>query len=1056
MKALNETTSKILDLTKILKNSFDYNEYKIITFSFIFLKRLDSLLKPTKKEVIKCYIKQNNISDKLLNSKSIDENGKELGFYNYCEYDLDFLTKNPINQKDNLLTYIDSFSENIKDILINFDLKTEILKLSEENLLNPLLEELSKIDLSPDNISNSKMGEIFEEIILYYSKKRGKSGESFTPKDINILMANLLLVETPNNKKIKIYDPTCGTGGTLTTCKDYILNLNKNFEVSLYGQELNPLTYALCKSNLLMRGESIENIKGPSSTLSDDLLKDEKFDYIVGNPPFGANWSNEKEKITEEAEKGFFGRFGAGLPRKNDSQLLFIQHMISKMKCENKTRIGVITTGSPLFTGDAGSGESKIRKWLFENDYIETLIELPANIYYDTSVNTYIWILTNKKSKNRKGNVQLIDARDIIPELTNKHLGKKYEITKKAMKKIIYYYKSFNNTDKSKILKNEDFGYSKITIERPMKKNRMIIDDKNNLTLLKYQQEIIERENKLKQYKSTENHDVFHSRKLSKILKNKADPNLRETQKIPLNENINEYYENTILKDYPDAWIDFDKTKTGYEVNFNQLTYDEKVFFNDIDYPISYLGNLVRLKKTKKIEENYDLFILPNVANSQYNKIIYYPHEISSEKENKLRNMIGCELKNNNILKEYLYCYLNSELGLKHVKYFKRTIIANSDDLSQVPIPIPDIETQSKIVETYRLMDSFFNDIELWKNNYLNNILNYESALESYKEFSCSINFGDDGGVKDFCRNWRIVYQGLAWPLAYTYLKATKGSKDESTMKRNYLILFEFIAAFNVVILISAINDSDITDDELKEISNKLWELYNNNEKTWHMMHFGSWTTLYSRLTKIFKNEEYEFITPLNREFFNELSKKKYGKLFNKLRFKERNPEAHGGLEDNIDVETKLEDLQVYMDTDIFDILNLYSGLKLYYTTDKIQKTSPTKITYEVMSLNGPCDPPNWHNLTINEELEPYSLYLYDSLSNSYLKLDDNLIRFNQIEGSKQYGIYIFDSVDTNKNIAKYKCYHHKNEFINITLNIEEDTYFKVSESFLKDVLRLK
>lgn len=1057
MKNLNETTSEILNLTKILKKSFDYNESKIIIFSFIFLKRLDSLLKPSKKEVLNYHINQNNHSDKILKNNSNDENGNELNFYNYCEYDLDFLTKNPNKQKDNLITYIDSFSENIIDIFKNFNFKTNISKLSEKNLLNPFLEELSKIDLSPKNVQNNKMGEIFEELILYYSKKNRKSGEFFTPKDINILMANILFVDTPYKKRIKIYDPTCGTGGTLTTCKDHISNLNESCEVNLYGQEINPITYALCKSYLLMRGESIENIKGPSSTLSNDLLKNESFDYIVANPPFGANWSNEKEIIIEESENGFFGRFGAGLPRKNDSQLLFIQHMLSKMKYENKTKIGVITTGYPLFMGDVGSGESNIRKWLFENDYIETLIELPANIYYNTSVNTYIWILTNKKSKNRKGKVQLIDARDIIPEITNKHYGKKYEITKKAMKKIISYYTSFNETDKSKILKNEDFGYSKITIERPMQKNRQINDVKINSPMLKKQQEIIEHEIKLKQCKSTEKNAVFYSKGIeSETLKNKADPNLRETQKIPLKENIKEYYENTILKDYPDAWIDSGKTKTGYEVNFNQLTYNEKVFFNDIDYPISYLGNLVRLKKIKKIEENFDLFILPSRTISQDKKIIYYPHEIASQKENKSRNMIGCELRNNDILKEYLYCYLNSKKGLKHVNYFKRTIISNSDDLSQVPIPVPDIETQKKIVETYRLMDSFFNDIENWKNNYLSNILNYESTLESYKEFSCSINFSDDGRVKDFCRNWRIVYQGLVWPLAYSYLKATKGSKDESTMKRNYLILFEFIAAFNVVVLISAINDSDIPDDEAIEIKNILWELYNDNKKTWHMMHFGSWTTLYSRLTKIFKNEEYEFITPLNRKFFNELSKKKYSKLFNKLRFKERNPEAHGGLEDDIDVETKLEDLQVYMDTDIFDILNLYSGLKLYYTTDKIKKTSPTKVTYEVMSLNGPCDPPNWHNLTTNEELEPYSLYLYDSLNNSYLKLDDNLIRFNQIEESKQYAIYIFDNIDINKNVAKYKCYHHKNEFMNITLNIEEDTYFKVSKSFLKNVLKLK
>ena len=294
--------------------------------------------------------------------------------------------------------------------------------------------------------------------------------------------------------------------------------------------------------------------------------------------------------------------------------------------------------------------------------------------------------------------------------------------------------------------------------------------------------------------------------------------------------------------------------------------------------------------------------------------------------------------------------------------------------------------------------------------------------------------------------NWEI----------YTYLKATKGSKDESIMKNNYIVLFEFLAAFNVIMLISGITDSEISDEQQEEINNILWQLHNNNEKTWHMMHFGGWTILYSRLSKIYKNNKYEFETPINRELLNNISNKKYAKLFNKLRNKERNSEAHGGFEDDIDVEKKIEELQVYIDTDIINILKIYSGYKLYYVTDEIKKIAPKKIRHTLMSLNGPCDPPNWHKLILPEELTPHGLYLYDTLANSFLRIDNNLIKFRQIPNSKQYGIYIFDGADENKKIARYKCYHQKNEIWEVSLDNEDETYDDLSEDFITNVLRLR
>lgn len=426
-----------------------------------------------------------------------------------------------------------------------------------------------------------------------------------------------------------VYDPACGTGGMLTSCKEYIQNINPGIDIVLYGQEIQDEIYAICKADMLMKGEKAENIKGPYSTLSNDKLTEKTFDYMISNPPYGRDWETDADEVKAEAELGYNGRFGAGLPRKSDGQLLFIQHMISKMKTNDKSKIAVITNGSPLFTGDAGSGESNIRKWIFENDYLEALIALPDQLFFNTGIGTYVWILTNEKSSQRKGKVQLIDAREEYTKIRKPLGNKRQEISDNSIIKIVNTYKSFEKNNNVKIFCNEDFGYTKITVERPMQLNYKVTSKRlENLYSYsafkklgeskskdletkmaeeekgKKQQDAIKEalltigddlytdwdafEAKVKQalnhldlkpafiknvIEKLSEHDDTAEYVTDKKGKPKADSNLRDTEKIPLVQNIDDYFEEEVLKYYSDAWYDDKKNKIGYEINFTQYFY---------------------------------------------------------------------------------------------------------------------------------------------------------------------------------------------------------------------------------------------------------------------------------------------------------------------------------------------------------------------------------------------------------------------------------------------------------------------------------------------------
>ncbi len=621
----------------VLRGAYKRNEYQKVILPFTVLKRFDSVLEYSKKDVVDTYEANKSKTDfiaPILNAKAVDENGHELGFYNYSRFDFKALLQDPENIEENIKFYINSFSSNVTDILENFDIEKQIAKLSKANLLYLLIKKFNEttLDLSPKNISNHDMGTIFEELIRKFSETSNEeAGEHFTPRDVVKLMTELLFVgeeETSGSIKL-VYDPACGTGGMLTSCKEFITKNNPDMDVVLYGQEINDEIYAICKADMLMKGEDAENIKGPSSTLSNDQLSSNKFDYMISNPPYGRDWEQDKPIVDAEAEKGFNGRFGAGVPRKSDGQLLFIQHMISKMKDNGKSRIAVITNGSPLFTGDAGSGESNIRKWIFENDYLEALIALPDQLFFNTGIGTYVWVLTNEKTPQREGKVQLIDAREEYQGM-RKNLGnKRHTIPEESITEIINIYKDFKEGEKVKIFYNEDFGYTKITVERPMQLNYQVTPERlENLYSYAQFKKLAESKSKDLETKMAEEEegkeqqeaikealltigdelytdwDTFEAKVKQALnqfdlkpafIKNvieklsehddtaeyvtdgkgkpKADSNLRDTEKIPLVQNIDDYFEEEVKKYYSDAWYDDKKNKVGYEINFTQYFY---------------------------------------------------------------------------------------------------------------------------------------------------------------------------------------------------------------------------------------------------------------------------------------------------------------------------------------------------------------------------------------------------------------------------------------------------------------------------------------------------
>lgn len=483
MENFNQKTSMIWNIADILRGGWKQHEYQDVILPLVVLKRLDSILTDTKSKVLE---KNNEYKGKVNDMDPILKRTSGTAFYNISDYDFKTILGEPRHLAKNFKQYINGYSKNIQDIFEKFDFNKQLERLEGGDLLFYVIQELNKVDLHPSKVDNYQMGHIFEELLRKFSEMSNETaGEHYTPRDVIGLMTEMLF--SPDKKDLKkphvikkIYDPACGTGGMLSVAKDYILeNINKEADIFLYGQELNSVTYAMAKSDMLIKGDNPDLIRGgekdhsKASTLANDQFFGEVYDYSLSNPPYGVDWKKDKDAVEREATRGYAGRFGAGTPRISDGQLLFLQHLISKMKPEKDggSRIGIVHNGSPLFTGDAGSGESEIRRWILEKDLLETIVALPDQLFYNTGINTYLWFVSNRKPKERKGKVQLIDARTFFKK-TRKSLGsKRHVIDLESKQKIVDLYEKFEESDFSKIFKTTDFAYRQITIERPLKLN---------------------------------------------------------------------------------------------------------------------------------------------------------------------------------------------------------------------------------------------------------------------------------------------------------------------------------------------------------------------------------------------------------------------------------------------------------------------------------------------------------------------------------------------------------------------------------------------------------
>jgi len=542
----NATSALIWSVADLLRGNYRQSEYGRIILPFTILRRLDCVLEAAKPAVLKEFKAKKDIPEAALDRFLAKKSGYQ--FYNTSPMTFTTLLGDSANVRANLTHYIGLFSDNVRDVFERFNFQPLIDRLEQDNLLYLVAKEFAAIDLHPNVVSNAHMGAMFEELIRKFAELSNETaGEHFTPREVIRLMVELLFAGddealTQPGVVRTLYDPTAGTGGMLSVAEEHLHRLNPLPRLVVFGQELNPESYAICKADMLIKGQDISNVIY-GNTLSDDGLIGKLFDYMLSNPPFGVEWKKIEKFIRDEyTKKGYEGRFGPGLPRVSDGSLLFLLHLISKMrpKAEGGSRIGIVLNGSPLFTGGAGSGESEIRKWVIENDWLEAIVALPTDMFYNTGISTYVWIVTNHKKPERQGKIQLINAAEFYQKMRKSLGSKRKELGEADIERIVKLYGGFEETEYSKIFDNADFGYSTITVERPLR------DEQSNVVL---------------------------GTKGKQKGQPQPDSSLRDTENVPLKDDIQAYFEREVLPHVPDAWIDHDKTKVGYEIPFNRPFY---------------------------------------------------------------------------------------------------------------------------------------------------------------------------------------------------------------------------------------------------------------------------------------------------------------------------------------------------------------------------------------------------------------------------------------------------------------------------------------------------
>lgn len=638
----SQTAAFLWSIADLLRGDFKQSQYGRIILPFTLLRRMECVLEPTKEAVIRESYAQEGRPDLVRERLLLRAAGQQ--FFNASKLTLGTLSDT--QTAADLMSYVQSFSKDACEIFEHFHFEDFVQQLSAANLLYQVVQRFAATDLSPERISNFGMGIIFEELIRKFAESSNETaGEHFTPRDIVHLTTSLVITGQDDKLKpnsiVTIYDPTAGTGGFLSEGDEYIQSISQQVTVSLHGQELNPESYAICKADMLIKGQDVTSIK-LGNTLSDDQLADSRFDFMLSNPPFGVEWKKVQKQITDEhTDKGFNGRFGPGLPRVSDGSLLFLLHLVSKMRDPREgaaqgrasvaggrtpgatgSRIGIILNGSPLFTGGAGSGESEIRRYLLQNDLVEAIVALPTDMFYNTGIATYVWVLSNHKAAVRQGKVQLIDGSQHFAKMRKSLGSKRQYLTEEQIDQLVRLYGRFEETAQSKIFPVEAFGYRRITVERPLRLNfqtgaeriKKVLEEKAIEKMdAPTRQRLIEalqsmdagvlhrnREQFSKLLKKALNaHDVSPSTpELKAILnglserdpeadicttKGKPEPDtgLRDNENVPLGESVYDYFEREVKPHVPDAWIDESKTDAqdgevgvvGFEIPFNRHFY---------------------------------------------------------------------------------------------------------------------------------------------------------------------------------------------------------------------------------------------------------------------------------------------------------------------------------------------------------------------------------------------------------------------------------------------------------------------------------------------------
>ncbi|MCE9681133.1 type I restriction-modification system subunit M [Halomonas alkalisoli] len=616
----------IWSVADLLRGDFKQSQYGRIILPFTLLRRLECVLEPTKADVLRAaqehQAKPEAVREKLLLRAA------EQPFFNASPLTLGSLSNTQTG--DDLMSYVQSFSPDAREIFEHFEFESFVQQLSANNLLYQVVQRFAAIDMSPERLSNYGMGLVFEELIRKFAESSNETaGEHFTPRDVVHLTTSLLLTGQDDKLRphgiVTVYDPTAGTGGFLSESDEYVQEVSQDVTVSLHGQELNPESYAICKADMLIKGQAVEQIK-LGNTLSDDQLAGQHFDFMLSNPPFGVEWKKVQKAITDEHNhRGYDGRFGPGLPRVSDGSLLFLLHLVSKMRPrqEGGSRIGIILNGSPLFTGGAGSGESEIRRYLLQHDLVEAIVGLPTDLFYNTGIATYVWILSNHKPAERRGQVQLINATGRASKM-RKSLGSKRQfVADRDIEEIVRLYGACQESEESKLFPVEAFGYRRITVERPLRLNfqasperlARLDDEKPIQRLAEAERDALKaacaslapeqcytnRDAFIKALKAAMNAEglkvgapvqkailnAFSERDpeadvcLDKNGNPEADTGLRDNENVPLDESVFDYFEREVKPHVPDAWIDEEKRDpldgrigiVGFEIPFNRHFY---------------------------------------------------------------------------------------------------------------------------------------------------------------------------------------------------------------------------------------------------------------------------------------------------------------------------------------------------------------------------------------------------------------------------------------------------------------------------------------------------